>query len=184
MQTVPQPSIREFVRFSFKTTLMVTGLSLAALGALQAQTNCVVPPSGLVSWWKAESNTLDTADSNNGTLAGNTTYGPGRVGNGFVFDGNGDAVTVGNPTNLQLQNFTIEAWIKRSSATLATLNAVNPQGSACILYGSYGGYGFGLWNDGRIHLTKIGYSAVISAQAVTDTNNFHHVAVTKSGSRR
>jgi hypothetical protein len=82
--------------------------------------SCATPPSGLVSWWRAEGNALDQAGTNNGTLVGNTTYGPGRVGQAFVFDGSGDAVSLGNPTNLQLQNFTIEAWVKRSGTTRAS----------------------------------------------------------------
>src|ERR1035438_4635261 len=94
-------------------------LSLAVLGLLPlaaaAQPACVSPPSGLVSWWRAEGNALDEAGTNNGTLVGNTTYGPGRVGQAFVLDGSGDGVSVGNPPNLQLQNFTIEAWVKRAS---------------------------------------------------------------------
>src|ERR1044071_6418739 len=83
--------------------------------------NCTDAPSGLVSWWKAESNALDAAGSNTGTLIGNTTYGAGRVGQAFVFDGSGDAVSVGNPANLQLQDFTIEAWVKRGSSSVASL---------------------------------------------------------------
>src|SRR5688572_5957497 len=77
------------------------------------QTNCTPPPSGLVSWWRGQTNALDASDGNHGTLVGNTSYGAGRVAQAFVFDGGGDAVDVGNPTNLQLQNFTIEAWVKR-----------------------------------------------------------------------
>jgi hypothetical protein len=75
-----------------------------------------------VSWWRAESNTVDSVDSNHGTLTGNAIFGAGRVGQGFVFDGNGDGVRIGNPTNLQLQNFTIEAWIKRSSSSVVSLS--------------------------------------------------------------
>jgi len=140
---------------------------------------CVSPPSGLVSWWKAEGNTADQAGTNNGTLAGNTTYGTGRVGQAFIFDGSGDGVGVGNPTNLQLQTFTIEAWVKRSSASRASLD---PYQSGVIFEGPWGGYGFGLWDDGRPFLTKVGYDNTSPTFAITDTNSFHHVAVTKSGS--
>ena len=45
-----------------------------------------------------------------GTLAGNTTYGAGMVGEGFAFDGNSGAVQLGNAASLQLQDFTIEGW--------------------------------------------------------------------------
>ena len=37
---------------------------------------------------------------------GGATYGPGEVGQGFVFDGSGQGVQIGsNSANLQLQNF-------------------------------------------------------------------------------
>jgi len=88
-------------------------MALCPLLVFKAFGDCLPPPSGLVSWWRAEGNGLEQADSNNGTLIGNTTFGPGRVGQAFVFDGSGDAVAVGSGANLQLQNFTIESWIKR-----------------------------------------------------------------------
>ena len=164
------------------TAGILLGAIIAATIALTASadtTNCTPPPSGLVSWWRAEGNALDQAGTNNGTLVGSTTYGQGRVGQAFVFDGSGDAVSLGNPTNLQLQNFTIEAWVKRSSATRGSQD---PVGSGSIFYGSYGGYGFGVWDDGQLVLTQIGVGGVESTRTITDTNNFHHVVVTKNGS--
>ena len=138
---------------------------------------CVPVPSGLVSWWQAESNALDNADSNHGTLVGNAAYAGGRVGQAFTFDGNGDAVQVGNPTNLQLQNFTIEAWIKRASASIASLDT---DGGEIFSYG-YGGYGLGIYSDGHVTLSRIGIVEVTLSPGITDTN-IHHLAVTKSGS--
>jgi hypothetical protein len=140
---------------------------------------CATPPAGLVSWWRAEGNALDQAGTNNGTLVGNTTYGAGRVGQAFVFDGSGDAVSVGTPTNLQLQNFTIEAWVKRSSTTRGSQDS---SGSGAIYNCTWGGYCFNVCDDGRLALGKIGYSAVYSTRTITDTNNFHHITVTKNGS--
>jgi hypothetical protein len=84
---------------------------------------------------------------------GNTAYGAGRVRQAFVFDGHGDAVSVGNSTNLQLQNFTIEAWVKRSSTTRASQDI---WGTGSIFHGSSGGYGFGVWDDGQLVLTHMG----------------------------
>ena len=137
---------------------------------------CVTPPAGIVSWWRAEANALDQADGNNGTLAGNTTYAAGEVATGFVFDGSGDAVTVGNPTNLQLQNFTIETWMKRSSASQTSLDS-----SGAVLFGyGQGGYAFGINHNGTLFLTRVGIDNVILSTPITNTS-FHHVAVTKLG---
>src|SRR5256885_6400994 len=41
---------------------------------------------------------------------------------GFVFDGNGDAVQIGNALDLRLQDFTIEAWIKRTSTSIVSFS--------------------------------------------------------------
>jgi hypothetical protein len=139
---------------------------------------CVPAPDNLVSWWRGEGNTLDSADGNNGTLAGNTTLGTGRVGQGFVFDGSADLVTVGNPINLQLQNFTIEAWIKRASASVVTYGSY---GNGVIFGYGYAGYDLYLDSSGRPALSKVGINETKPAVSITDTN-FHHLAVTKSGS--
>jgi hypothetical protein len=151
-------------------------------------TNCVAAPSGLVSWWRGEGSTADAADANHTTVAGFGTfgYGPGVVGQAFVFDGiHRDRVDVGNPINLQLQDFTIEAWIKRSSATDISLDDNNQDGAVAgeggLVFGyGRGGYGLGLLNDGHLLLSKIDVDGVFSTGVVSDTN-WHHVAVTKSG---
>jgi hypothetical protein len=138
---------------------------------------CTPPPANLISWWRAETNMLDQIGTNNGTLVGNVTYGPGRVGQGFVFDGSGDAVRVGTPANLQLQTFTIEAWVRRSSASVVSYSAI---GNGIIFGYGTGGYGFFLDSSGTLSLTKVGVDQIKSTVAITDTN-FHHLAVTKSG---
>lgn len=138
---------------------------------------CVPPPAGLVSWWRAEADFSDQAGTNTGALAGNTTFGSGRVGQAFVFDGSGDGVAVGNPPGLRLQTFTIEGWIKRGSTAIVSQD---PHRSGILFSYPNGGYGFALWDDGRMFLTKNGSSAVYSTQTITDTN-YHHVAVTKTG---
>jgi len=61
------------------------------------------------SWWRGHGNALDEIGATHGTLAGDAAYGAGRVGQGFAFDGNETCAKLGNPTNLQTQNFTIEA---------------------------------------------------------------------------
>jgi Concanavalin A-like lectin/glucanases superfamily/Immunoglobulin I-set domain/Immunoglobulin domain/Cohesin domain len=139
---------------------------------------CTTAPSNLVSWWSAEGNALDNAGGNNGILEGNTSFGTGEVGQSFVFDGSNSFVNVGNPANLQLQNFSIEAWIRRFSSSVVSVSYANGQ-----IFG-YGqnGYALGIWSDGRLYLTKNDVDQVAVSAGLTDTNSFHHVAVTKSGS--
>jgi hypothetical protein len=140
--------------------------------------NCVVAPANLVSCWRGENSPGDTFLVNNGTLAGNVTFGPGKVGQGFVLDGNSDGILLGSPATLQLQTFTIEAWVKRASTTMATGNG---ESGGSLLGWDTGGYGFGVYNDGRLNLTKIG-GETVSTPAILLDANFHHLAVTKSGS--
>ena len=138
------------------------------------------PPvsAGLVSWWRAEGNAHDARGTNHGTLENGATFAPGKVGQAFSFDGMDDAVVIGDPPNLRLQNFTIDAWVKRASTTIAGNGAIN---EGLIVAHKAGGYGLGLFADGRLFSTKVGVNNVDSgALQVTDTN-WHHVAVTKTG---
>ena len=118
-----------------------------------------------------------TWDGNNGTLAGAATYGPGMVGQGFLLAHAGDAVEVGLATNLQLQSFTIEGWIKRGSSSYVSLD---PQGNGHLFGFGSSGYAFALRSSGQLYLTRVDYDEVDSTAAVTDTS-FHHAAITKSG---
>jgi hypothetical protein len=95
-------------------------------------------------------------------------------------------VNLGNPADLQLQDFTIEAWVQRSSPTVTSFDVLGADGSvsgdgAVILGYGRGGYGFGLANDGRMFISRIDLDGLFSVPLVTDTN-WHHLAVTKSGS--
>jgi hypothetical protein len=100
------------------------------------------------------------------------------VGQGFVFDGKGDGVQLGNPAGMQVQDFTIEAWLKRASNSVVSLDTGG--GAAILSYGS-GGYSFALADTGTLVIDKLFNSqADLSPPVVTDTN-WHHVAVTKSG---
>ncbi|MGA2244785.1 MAG: LamG-like jellyroll fold domain-containing protein [Verrucomicrobiota bacterium] len=153
-----------------------TNSALATL-AVNPAPPCDPPPSGLVSWWAAEGNALDSVSTNNGTLVGAVGYTSAEVGQGFVLDGFQEMVTVGNPPALQLQNFTIESWIQRVSTS-----EVHVGGGNGIIFGyGYGGYALYLDQDGTPVLTQIDIGNTQPPVSITDTN-FHHLAVTKSGS--
>src|SRR6185369_13957537 len=138
---------------------------------------CATTFPGLVGWWKGNGDTTDAIGTNNGTLSGNATFGSGLVGQAFSFDGDNDSVMIGNPATLQLQNFTIEAWIKRGSTNQVTLDTTFLAGT--IFGYGYGGYTFVVSVDGRLAFGKVGISGINSTNAIRDTN-WHHVAVTKS----
>ena len=72
----------------------------------------VAVPSGIVSWWTANSTAADATGLNNATLS-NVTYSSGEVGKAFSFNGNNGWAALGDPSSLAFTNsFTIEGWIK------------------------------------------------------------------------
>jgi len=133
-----------------------------------AAANCVPPPDGLVSWWPGDGNALDIQSGNDGTLLNGAGFAPGMVGEAFLLDGVDDRVLIGNPANLQLQNFTLDLWVKPDILKHSEL----------LVYG-FGGYGTVIERGNNISLTKVGVSNV-QAPPFPDTD-WHHVAVTKDG---
>ncbi|MFN0278184.1 MAG: LamG-like jellyroll fold domain-containing protein [Pyrinomonadaceae bacterium] len=145
-----------------------------------------VQPSGKEVWYRAEGDGNDAQGPTfeDGMLENGASFGTGKIGQGFVLDGNGDRVQLGNPANLRIQDFTIEAWIKRSSSTVVTNNPFPGVNAGTFLAYGQGGYGFIIDEaTSRLILTRVGVSFVIAPTLpITDTN-FHHVAVTKVGNQ-
>jgi hypothetical protein len=80
----------------------------------------VVPPPGMVSWWRGEPTAsavvLDSIDGNNGGFFTGATAAPpsytpdGEVGGAFAFDGT-IYVQIPDATNLQPAQITLEMWV-------------------------------------------------------------------------
>jgi hypothetical protein len=132
----------------------------------------------MISWWPGNGNANDIQDGNNGTLQNGATFATtGMVDQAFRLDGIDDHVLIGNPTNLQVQNFTIDAWIK--------LDTLSYTGDPAILEYGNGGYGFAIIRvnhakSRELFLTKTDVDFVSAGLVISDTN-WHHVAVTKNG---
>lgn len=151
--------------------------SVAGKCDFPVEPTCAEAPSGLLSWWRANGTSDDSAGLNYGVLNGNVSFTNGAVGSAFLLSGNGAAVQVGNATNLHVQSFTIETWIKRSSPTVTSLSFPDADLFAFGLHG----YGFGIFANGDLYLTKIGIDHVTVNTGIEDTS-WHHVAITKNGS--
>jgi len=85
-------------------------LPLAGVNAQQWTTNSL--PPGLIAWWQAEGDMLDSAGTHHGIGASAPTYAPGRYGQAFHFDGAGQSVSIPD-VHADLDNwtqFTLEAW--------------------------------------------------------------------------
>src|SRR3990167_3141820 len=77
---------------------------------------CVPPPSGMVSWWRAENDANDFVGTNNGAMTNGATFAAGKVGQAFSFDGVDDEVVVPHNANLNTgSQITIDAWVNASS---------------------------------------------------------------------
>ena len=89
-------------------------LLLLAVPCLAQTQNCVPDPTGLVSWWRGETNANDTFGSNNGSVLNGVYFEPGLVGTCFHFvsGSNARVFVPDNPTLNLTNSLTIEGWIK------------------------------------------------------------------------
>ncbi len=152
-------------------------LAVISLSQLASAQDCVTAPKGLVAWWQGEGSPASIFDVSPPVAAG-VTYAPGRVGQALVLGSNGAGVGLGAPALLDVQDFTVHAWVRRSSADAV---ASDGAGVGWILARAAGGFGFGLAQDGRLQLQVLGSpGSVLSSATILDTD-FHHVAVVRSG---
>jgi len=110
-----------------------------------------VPTTGLVSYYKLDSNSNDIYGSNNGTDT-NVSYVSGKVSNAASYNGTTSKTVIGNPANLQLSTGSVSCWIKTSAAG-SSYRAIFSKENAYGLFlvdgvlgfynwGSFGGSGF------------------------------------------
>src|SRR6266851_2755225 len=142
--------------FGLMLAIGVILISLVTVGVNpHAQSSCDVQPADLAAWYPGDGNTNDILHGSSGTRQGNASYGAGQVGQAFSFDGMNSSVSIGNPESLRLQDFTIETWVKRGSATKATLDSISGGQGSIFGYGP-NGYAFFMADDGHLFLHKGG----------------------------
>src|SRR5205823_12712802 len=119
--------------------------------------------------------TLDTAGANNGSLVGNATYAPGRVGQGFLFDGLGSYFSAGASDSLRFtNNVSIAAWI------FPTGPGQHPQYGG-IIVNKEGEYELARFADGTIGWAFANQGPIwtwFSSGAIAPLNQWTHVALT------
>jgi hypothetical protein len=154
----------------------ITSISLAA----QAYSP---PASGLVSWWRAENNALDSAGANHGTGVNTLTYGSGLSGSSFALDGMGGHVQVPASSSLNVgagNGFTVGMWIKPSSFNLQDLIEWNNGAGFIGVHmtlnvPNLGGGEGSLWAN--LVDTSGGDHQLSSTTGLISTNAFQHVAL-------
>src|SRR5437660_12747945 len=104
-------------------------------------TPLVAQPSGLVSWWQAESNVLDSIGTNNGALNVSLSYNAGQVGQAFSISGG--IIQVPDAPSLAPSNVTVQAWVKASSPGAYRYVVCKARGTGGVSYALYIGSGSG-----------------------------------------
>src|SRR6266446_1906212 len=129
--------------------------------------------SGLVSWWRAEGNTLDSIGTNHGVLNSGVAFAPGRIGQAFNFDGQNGSVNIPDGPSVRLgSEFTVDFWF--SPARFIT--TADTMAHTFLSKGSDDSIGTAN-RDGRIEVR--GPSPRIQSAASTwQANVWHHVALT------
>jgi len=139
----------------------------------------IEPPPGLVGWWPGDGNAFDIIGTNNGTLMNGATFAPGKVDEAFSFDGVDDVVWAPGTNIDDLQQLTIDAWVKLDSLPYGQIERfVTLAGEKAVLRYD-GGNG-----PRQLHFyMKIdGWLRGIRVNNVLETGVFHHVAGTYDGS--
>ncbi|GAB5402826.1 MAG: hypothetical protein Aurels2KO_10570 [Aureliella sp.] len=138
--------------------------------------SCVQPATAdLIAHWTGDGTAVDaTGNGHDGSLFGNTTYAPGKIGQAFSFDGADDYVRISTTAALEPSVFSVAAWVNvASTGALVTI--------AESSHGNPGASGWALQIDtlGRPRFA-VGSTTTVFPEAVGTSNifdgNFHHLA--------
>lgn len=158
-------------------------LTVTNAGSGGGVTNCVSIP-GLVNWWQAEGDALDSVGTNNGTISGGTTYTVGEVGQSFSLSGSGGVTMDATVANFRTNDFTVEFWMKSGSTQPATVVGKRTICNLGPAWDILTGYVNGTSCPNQIGFEIISssgaYSAIVRTVNIND-NNWHHVALVRSG---
>src|SRR5439155_10230280 len=122
--------------FSFVVRVMdVAGLFGDQAFSLQIDAP-VNTPFGIVSWWRAESNALDSVGANNGILTNGASFAAGKAGSAFSLDGLNDYIQIADAPSLRPASVTLEGWFLFNAANGIRVLCVKPVGTGPL--DSYG----------------------------------------------
>jgi hypothetical protein len=170
-----------FASFSYPSNAVTMQLSISANSVIARVTGVSAvpqpapPPAGLISWWRAEGNALDSVGTNHGVLTNGVTFATGQVGQTFTFDGTDDFVEVPDSTSLRPASVTIEAWVKFFATNGIRIVLVKPLG-----IGTFDSYGLAL-QDGAVIASvadNSGFGPFLTGPANTVPGLWYHLAFT------
>ena len=141
--------------------------------------------SGMVAWWKGESNTLDSIGGNNGVFINGAAYQPGEVNTAFSLNGSSSYVLVqsANPSlNVGTgPGMTIEGWINPTTVSreelLSEWERILGSGSGSDVGALFFIEPTGTLNANIEDTTRNAHTITSAPNALT-ANVWQHVAVT------
>ncbi|MES2736436.1 MAG: SdrD B-like domain-containing protein [Verrucomicrobiota bacterium] len=117
-------------------------------------------PSGVLAWWPAEASSGTIIGTDAGSALSGTSYGTGRIGKAFVFDGVDDVVAVADSETLRPALLTLEAWVNptypmnaNGSVISKTTSALGTDGYGLGQLGADNTFGFWLNNRSSNRVT-------------------------------
>ncbi len=135
-------------------------------------------PAGIISWWRAESNALDSIGTNDGALTNGASYAAGEVGQSFLLDGTSGYVVIPDSPSLEPVSVTLEAWVKIFSTNGIQLIFAKPLGS-----GTFDSYGLALSNGAPLAAIcdTNGFGTFLSITNTLTLGQWYHLAYTYDG---
>jgi hypothetical protein len=167
----------------------------------KCESPCAPVTLGLVDWWPGNGNANDIVGTNNGTIPDNVdvTFGPGEVGEGFVFSGispgnndTGNEVDFGtNAGNFGTNNFTIDFWIKQPPSATGLYGILEKRqvcNASLAFFDIHCGHESALptTTPGRLSMDFAGngdtdYALLIDTNKQINDGVFHHAAFVRNG---
>jgi len=127
---------------------------------IQAQTNCVTPPTGLINWWDGDTfsgtTATDIIGSSDGNLLNGTMVAPGKVGQAFSLDGVDDYISTSLILNYT-SGIAYDVW-------------VNPSADKGVIIGDGGGAS--LQRGMYLGLESGGYLFLVGTRNIDSNSNF------------
>ena len=158
--------------------------SNALLTVIPPPPNCVPAPAGLVGWWQAEGNALDSGGTNSGILMNGVGFAAGEVGQAFNLDGTSQYVDVPNSASLNpTARLSLEVWVYPRSAQNSTGSPIikkagegsDQRDGYTLEFAGTSGVLFGINVSG-------GFDWVLTAPVPLPNNQWSHVAGVFDGS--
>jgi hypothetical protein len=157
---------------------------------------CVPPPVGIVGWWPGNGNTNDAVAGNHGQLAGDVTFVPAVVSQGFKLDGFGDYIEIPDSPALKPAHMSVEAWVRFDSLDTPIVSQFGALGLQYIVFKkntrvfNFEAYALRKQRDGGVDrlafsvadVNGLGGTSVAYSTTPVVVGQFYHVVGTYDGS--